>query len=628
MAPHAARLLWLVLVTVGMAAPAAAQIRVMHWNVVGGAGNMAALTRVLAEMHADDIPGWAQPIDIMTFNEVDEITSNASTSSDQPFAALTNAINASAPPGVTYALARYTNQSENGVGGAQAMYYRSDRFTEIVSGHRDIFTGAGRYSDRWQLQLNGHSSPQARFYVYGSHLKASSGSSNENERNTGMVAIRNDANALGADVPIIYTGDFNIYTNTEPAYQTLVAPGNGQGVDPYGAVNWTGASGAVMHTQSPLLNSAGGLVGGGLDDRFDFIMPNAEAADGRGISMLADTMRAVGNDGQHYNKDINSGNNFYFPGELARSNALADDLWVAADHIPQLLEFQVPARLAAQFVTSPPSRVIRGTSVPLQVRIQNVAPYTVPEGVDTLDYALSCTGSVSGSASGQAALAPASTTVTVNLSTATAGAVSGSVLVSSSSEAVEPASVSLSVSALILRPSNPSLDLAADLDQVALTLPDCEPDSGLHTVDGTVRNVGYDSLQSRLDVDSVQFSGIDAHRFSMPLGLGPGLAGTVRTLRFAFDSAGATPGTYASTATIRTSDEGVAGEQVRNVFVQLTATVGSGMAGDLDGSGTVDAGDIALLLLNFGACSACPEDLDGSGEVDSGDIGLLLLLFN
>jgi hypothetical protein len=188
--------------------------------------------------------------------------------------------------------------------------------------------------------------------------------------------------------------------------------------------------------------------------------------------------------------------------------------------------------------------------------------------------------------------------------------------------------VSLSVSALILRPSNPSLDLVADLDQVALTLPDCEPDSGLHTVDGTVRNVGYDSLQSRLDVDSVQFSGIDAHRFSMPLGLGPGLAGTVRTLRFAFDSAGATPGTYASTATIRTSDEGVAGEQVRNVFVQLTATVGSGMAGDLDGSGTVDAGDIALLLLNFGACSACPEDLDGSGEVDSGDIGLLLLLFN
>jgi alpha-tubulin suppressor-like RCC1 family protein len=52
--------------------------------------------------------------------------------------------------------------------------------------------------------------------------------------------------------------------------------------------------------------------------------------------------------------------------------------------------------------------------------------------------------------------------------------------------------------------------------------------------------------------------------------------------------------------------------------------------GDLDGSGTVDAGDIGLLLLLFGPCPAeppCPGDLDGSGEVDAGDIGFLLLLF-
>ena len=69
----------------------------MHWNVVGGCGNMAALQQALAAMHADDKPGWSQPMDIMTFNEVDEISSNSSITSDQPFAALTNAINASAP---------------------------------------------------------------------------------------------------------------------------------------------------------------------------------------------------------------------------------------------------------------------------------------------------------------------------------------------------------------------------------------------------------------------------------------------------------------------------------------------------------------------------------------------------
>jgi len=52
--------------------------------------------------------------------------------------------------------------------------------------------------------------------------------------------------------------------------------------------------------------------------------------------------------------------------------------------------------------------------------------------------------------------------------------------------------------------------------------------------------------------------------------------------------------------------------------------------GDLDGSGTVDAGDISVLLILFGPCPPAPPcqgDLDGSGEVDAGDISVLLLLF-
>ncbi len=52
-------------------------------------------------------------------------------------------------------------------------------------------------------------------------------------------------------------------------------------------------------------------------------------------------------------------------------------------------------------------------------------------------------------------------------------------------------------------------------------------------------------------------------------------------------------------------------------------------AGDLDGSGSVDAGDIGSLLILFGDCGsgACPGDLDGSRSVDAGDIGSLLILF-
>lgn len=44
---------------------------------------------------------------------------------------------------------------------------------------------------------------------------------------------------------------------------------------------------------------------------------------------------------------------------------------------------------------------------------------------------------------------------------------------------------------------------------------------------------------------------------------------------------------------------------------------------DLDGDGLVGAGDVAVLLLNFGECAR--GDLDDSGCVDAGDIALLLL---
>jgi hypothetical protein len=46
---------------------------------------------------------------------------------------------------------------------------------------------------------------------------------------------------------------------------------------------------------------------------------------------------------------------------------------------------------------------------------------------------------------------------------------------------------------------------------------------------------------------------------------------------------------------------------------------------DLDGSGDVSAGDISILLLDFGPCSGCASDIDGDGFVTAGDISLVLL---
>jgi uncharacterized membrane protein len=47
--------------------------------------------------------------------------------------------------------------------------------------------------------------------------------------------------------------------------------------------------------------------------------------------------------------------------------------------------------------------------------------------------------------------------------------------------------------------------------------------------------------------------------------------------------------------------------------------------GDVDGSGIVDSGDVALTLLDYGPCPGCSSDLDETGEVDFGDVALVLL---
>ena len=609
-----------IFIVLGWVASASAQIRVMHFNIAGYQGDDAAMKAVLSAMHTDNKMGWAQPVDIFLFNEVNNTA----------WPKIIAAVNASAPAGVTYTAGTYTSASgETSASGAQAMFYRSDTLTEITSGHADIFSGASRYCDRWQMQIKGYTSALSKFYVYGAHLKASTGSTNEALRNTGMKAIRANADALGAGIPCIYTGDFNFYNNTEDGYVSLIAAGNGQGVDPYGNGNWTGASNSWKQTQAPMIVGYNGMVGGGLNDRFDFIVPSLGAADGKGISAMTSTMRVPGNDGNHYNIDINAGNNTYYPTEIARSNLLADNLGMASDHITQLMEFQVPAKMSASLVGAP-TRVIKSALASIEVKVQNVAPYFISTGVDPLVFAVACTGSVSGTASGTGPLSPSSISKFVTLNTSVVGTATGSVNVTSSNEGVETPSIALPVSAQVVRSSNPTLDSVADVDSVTLLM-DTQPNLGSVTADAGVRNYLYDSSQAKLDIDSVSFTGAAASRLSLASGLGAGLTTGTRTLRFAFNTTGVTSGSYSAIATVRTSDEDILGAASRNITVNFDIVVGSGVFGDISGDGSVNSSDLGYVLADYGDCISgvpCISDLNGDNIVDSADVGLVLGAFN
>jgi hypothetical protein len=590
------------------AAEAQAQLRVVTYNIVGLAGNQTALRAVFSSFHTDNKQGFATPVGLFLFSEV----------GTGDTAALLALVNQAAPAGYTYALATFTGSgTEDSASGAQAAIYRTDLITEIPSGHIDLSTGASRNSDRWLFQLNGYTSANARFYVYQSHLKASSGSANVATRLSGVQTLRANCDALGVGVRAFYSGDMNFYTRTESGYQAFIAAGNGAAFDPLGTADWTGASNAWKHTQSPRDILADGLIGGGMDDRFDMMLPTAQLMDGAGIAFITGSYRAVGNDGNHYNLAVNSGTNSYFPAELSRSATLATNLFNAADHIPVLMDLQVPAWNTAVLGTVP-ARVVQGGTAAVPVRVANDAPGDSDLGVDALDYVVTGSGVLSGTLSGTAVLTPSYTTVNVPVVTSTVGLRTGTATVTSANEAVQNPSIPLNVSIQVLRVSNPSFSAASDSN--TLTVP-ISASVGGAAVEATfqVSNFGFSSDQATMDIDAVQ---IPAGPFSLVSGTATGIGATPGTVRVKFNPAGLAAGTYTATATVQTSDENVPGATTAQVVATLSATIGGGNPADLNGDGVVNGADLGSLLSQWGQPGT--GDLNGDGIVGGADIGVML----
>jgi Dockerin type I domain len=61
-------------------------------------------------------------------------------------------------------------------------------------------------------------------------------------------------------------------------------------------------------------------------------------------------------------------------------------------------------------------------------------------------------------------------------------------------------------------------------------------------------------------------------------------------------------------------------EPVGMIFESITLSV----AADLNGDGTVNAADLAILLGAWGPCAGCDADLNGDGTVDAPDLAILL----
>lgn len=177
------------------------------------------------------------------------------------------------------------------------------------------------------------------------HLKAGSGSSNAAGRTTMTRNLMDWLRINAKPGNFLIMGDFNIYTSAETAYQNLINPLPVNAtfrffdpIDKPGAWN-NNYDFRYWHTQSVSADGNGCQAGGGMDDRFDFILASASIMDGsRGVKYVEESYQALGQDGRHYNKSLtDSPTNISVPANIL--NALGNN----SDHLPVMMKLRLSA---------------------------------------------------------------------------------------------------------------------------------------------------------------------------------------------------------------------------------------------------------------------------------------------
>jgi hypothetical protein len=611
---------WLTsLCILALAGPVSAQLRIVDYNTANGtfpSGNnhlpRTGMDNVLQAIGDELINGISRPIDVLILQEQDDPDTTT-----QAFVDLLDGLYGAG----TYAHSTVITQPSYTDNIRQTLVYNTNT-VDLISEKAFGATGtsfAARQSSQYRLRPVGYDS-SADFYIYNDHYKSSQGSEEEARRNYEANTVRNDADALGQGAHIIYAGDFNMYTSSEPAYQTLLSSGNGQAFDPISTSGYwhNNYSYRFVHTQSPH-DGSDGLVGGGMDDRFDFQLVTGEMLDNEGMSYISGSYHAFGNNGTTYNQAVNASGNTY-----PVADSILDDLAHVSDHLPVVADYQLPAILSVS-VEGTSYVTIVGSSVDVPVNVRNLAPVAVAIGADELDYNVTTTGAVTGSLSDTADPLAGFNVHNMPLDTATAGYFASTVDVNATSQGAAYADHSENINVFILDHAEASF--ASALDQDLLTI-----DFGSVSVGG-VLDSGFDifnieqalGFTADLDLDSVLGSG-DTGVLSTNLAAFSSLtAGTSNGFLASFDTSA--PGSFSATYTLNLSDEDYAGATNQVLTLQLLGEVSAALTGDLDGDGFVGILDLNIVLGAWNQ-SVPPADAmtdpSGDGYVGIEDLNIVL----
>lgn len=178
------------------------------------------------------------------------------------------------------------------------------------------------------------------------HPKA--GMNYESERRALMQKAMDYVNQNYPTDNVLIMGDFNMYRASESGYRLLTQTYSNPNIcfmDPLANVGGVGEWNnnglfTAFHTQSTRSYSEECFSGGGLDDRFDFILMADEIAFSYNhLRYVQGSYKAIGNDSQHFNMSVNQGYNSSVPDEVAEA------LFDASDHLPVTMKIAVDVKL-------------------------------------------------------------------------------------------------------------------------------------------------------------------------------------------------------------------------------------------------------------------------------------------
>lgn len=527
-------------------------LRVVTWNLLqypdyNLAGRQPSFRTVMANINADVL--IAQ-----------ELLSQAGVDSFQ-----TNVLNV-VEPGQWANSGFFTLQTSPTPEGG-AIFYKTAKVA--ISFTNTITTSGPRKVLFTRVTPVGYTALSGTFRIYSVHFKAGGpATSDSTTRRLEATDLRSTLNAVPANTNFLFGGDTNIYGAYEGAYirMTESQPDNdGRCFDPLSMPgNWHTVSGyAPFFSQCPCNTGCPvGISGGGLDDRFDLFLSSGSMVNGQGVEMLPSGYSAYGNDGQHFNSDVNGGgfNN-------AVGLTIANALWTASDHLPVIATVQLAAKIQAASALNFGSAIVGSVAQQaLNVTNSAIAP------ADALDYSFAAPSGFTAPAGPFSAAAGVTNPHTITMSTASTGVKTGTLTVTT--DAPDSLSKPVQLSGKVVTHAAPSLDPAAATTEDSLDFGAHDP-GGFSDHARLVYDYGYNTLQAALSLDAATFTGDP--RFSIVGGFTPALvssSGQPYTIHF--DDTGAAAGTYTGTLTFTSTDEPIPGSSARpDLVLHLLATVNS-----------------------------------------------------